>query len=121
MDPCVSTLTALQAAEARAASAERRLKAVIDALPEGVVLLDQDRRYVLWNERYRQIYHRSADLFAIGVRLTHQFRLSLSRPSRIRGRKPLPISKKQSHITHTCGLGKSLGKRDKSAVENAVQ
>ena len=79
MNGCASALTPLQAAEARATNAERRLKAVIDALPEGVVLLDQDRRYILWNERYSQIYRRSADLFAVGVRLMDTLRIGVER------------------------------------------
>jgi signal transduction histidine kinase len=55
----------LQALE-RAALAETRLRAAIDALPEGVVFLDPEGRYVLWNQRYAEIYHRSADLFEPG-------------------------------------------------------
>lgn len=67
------------AAEARAAVAESRLQAVLDAFPEGVVLLDAEGRYVAWNERYAEIYHRSADLFERGVRLMDALRIGVAR------------------------------------------
>ena len=34
-----------------------------------MVFLDAEGRYILWNQRYAEIYHRSADLFAPGRRL----------------------------------------------------
>jgi len=69
----------LAAAEARAAVAEARLAAVLEAIPEGVVLLDADGRYVLWNQAYADIYHRSADLFAPGRRLVEVLRVGVER------------------------------------------
>ena len=62
-----------------AALAETRLRAAIDALPEGVVFLDQEGRYILWNQRYAEIYHRSADLFAPGRRLAETLRIGVAR------------------------------------------
>jgi signal transduction histidine kinase len=70
---------ALAAAQARANLAERRLKEVLDAMPEGVVLLDREGRYVLWNATYAEIYHRSADLFAVGRRLVDVLRVGIKR------------------------------------------
>lgn len=69
----------LAEAEARAEAAEARLKSVVDALPEGVVLLDKEGRYLLWNRRYAEIYHRSADLFAVGRRLIDTLRIGVER------------------------------------------
>jgi PAS domain-containing protein len=69
--------TALRRAEARAALAEQRLRAVVDAIPEGIVLLDADGRYVLWNQRYSQIYHRSADLLVVGGKLIEALRIGV--------------------------------------------
>lgn len=60
---------AVARAEAQAELAESRLRDAIDAIPEGVVFLDAEGRYVLWNRRYAEIYHRSADLFRPGARL----------------------------------------------------
>jgi signal transduction histidine kinase/ActR/RegA family two-component response regulator len=70
---------ALRAATARAEVAEARLRAVVDAMPEGIVLLDAEGRYVLWNERYSQIYHRSADMFAPGAKLMDTLRVGVAR------------------------------------------
>jgi CheY-like chemotaxis protein len=70
---------ALAAAEADALAARDRLREAIDLLPEGVVFLDADGRYLLWNKRYAEIYHRSADLFAPGARLADTLRVGVAR------------------------------------------
>jgi signal transduction histidine kinase/CheY-like chemotaxis protein len=70
---------ALPAAEARARRAEARLKEILDAMPEGVVLLDSEGRYVLWNSAYADTYHRSADLFEVGRRLIDVLRVGVKR------------------------------------------
>ena len=67
------------AAETRAALAESRLEAVLEAIPEGVVLLDEEGRYVLWNKAYADIYHRSADLFEAGRKLVDTLRIGVAR------------------------------------------
>src|SRR6187402_1491277 len=69
----------LAAAEQRADAAEGRLKSVVESLPEGIVLLDREGRYVLWNKRYAEIYHRSSDLFAVGRRLIDTLRIGVER------------------------------------------
>ncbi|HET6971230.1 MAG TPA: response regulator, partial [Phenylobacterium sp.] len=58
---------------------EERLRDVIEAIPEGVVFLDADGRYILWNRRYAEIYHRSADLFRPGARLLDTLREGVAR------------------------------------------
>jgi CheY-like chemotaxis protein len=70
---------ALVAAEAEAKLARDRLRDAIDALPEGVVFLDAEGRYILWNKRYAEIYHRSADLFRPGARLIDTLRQGVAR------------------------------------------
>jgi len=64
---------------ARADRAEDRLADVIEAIPEGVVFLDPQGRYILWNRRYAEIYHRSADLFSPGARLIDTLREGVRR------------------------------------------
>jgi signal transduction histidine kinase/ActR/RegA family two-component response regulator len=59
---------ALVAAQRRAEQAEARLTEMIDILPEGVLFLDKDNRYVLWNQRYEEMY-RSPDLLARGAQI----------------------------------------------------
>src|ERR1700744_5610591 len=68
-----------RAAEDRAQKAHDQLRAAIDALPEGIVFLDQDGRYILWNESYAKIYKRSADLFRPGARLADTLRVGVGR------------------------------------------
>ena len=46
--------------------AHSRLRDAIDILPEGIVFLDAEGRYILWNQQYANIYKRSADLFRTG-------------------------------------------------------
>lgn len=70
---------ALLQAEMAAKHARDRLQAAIDAFPEGVVFLDQEGRYILWNARYAEIYHRSADLFAPGRKLAETLRIGVER------------------------------------------
>jgi signal transduction histidine kinase/CheY-like chemotaxis protein len=69
----------LAAAEARARQAEARLQEAVEAIPEGIVMLDADGRYILWNKTYADIYHRSADLFEKGARLVDTLRVGIAR------------------------------------------
>lgn len=70
---------ALWQAEAEAKLANDRMHDAIEAIPEGVVFLDADGRYILWNRRYAEIYHRSADLFRPGARLIDTLREGVRR------------------------------------------
>jgi CheY-like chemotaxis protein/PAS domain-containing protein len=70
---------AVAEAEAEARLARDRLRDAIDAIPEGVVFLDNDGRYILWNKRYAEIYHRSADLFRRGAKLADTLRVGVAR------------------------------------------
>ncbi|MEI9964903.1 MAG: ATP-binding protein [Caulobacteraceae bacterium] len=70
---------ALERARDEARTAERRLRAAIDVMPEGLVFLDSEGRYILWNKRYAEIYHRSADLFAPGRKLVDTLKVGVAR------------------------------------------
>src|SRR5579872_3879555 len=70
---------ALAKAEGAARAAERRLREALDALPTGVVVLDAELRYLLWNKAYGEIYHRSSDLFRVGRRLSETLRIGVER------------------------------------------
>jgi diguanylate cyclase (GGDEF)-like protein/PAS domain S-box-containing protein len=63
----------------RAEATNKQLREAIDMLPQGVVVLDREGRYVLWNEQYASIYKKSADLFEIGVRLEDTLRIGVAR------------------------------------------
>lgn len=70
---------ALAKARAEAEAAERRLREALDALPTGVVFLDSELRYILWNKAYGEIYHRSSDLFRVGRPLAETLRIGVER------------------------------------------
>jgi CheY-like chemotaxis protein len=70
---------ALAHAQAQADVAGQRLREALDLLPEGIVFLDADGRYLLWNKRYAEIYHRSADLFSSQVTLADTLRTGVAR------------------------------------------
>ena len=59
--------------------AHARLRDAIDILPNGLVFLDADGRYILWNQQYTDIYKRSADLFKPGARLQDTLRIGVAR------------------------------------------
>ena len=57
----------LQTAIGEARKSHERLRQAIDILPQGIVFLDADGRYILWNKKYSEIYSRSSDLFEHGA------------------------------------------------------
>src|SRR3954468_19524262 len=68
-----------EAAIAEARKSHERLREAIDILPQGIVFLDADGRYILWNKKYAEIYNRSSDLFAPGARLQDTIRIGVER------------------------------------------
>jgi diguanylate cyclase (GGDEF)-like protein/PAS domain S-box-containing protein len=67
------------AAIAQARKSHERLRQAIDLLPQGIVFLDADGRYILWNKKYSEIYSRSSDLFEPGARLQDTIRIGVER------------------------------------------
>ncbi|MFA5951828.1 MAG: EAL domain-containing protein [Hyphomicrobium sp.] len=72
-------LLAEVAAQNEMRAAHARLREAIDMLPEGIVFLDDEGRYVLWNKRYEEIYRTSADLFEVGRHFMDTLRIGVSR------------------------------------------
>ncbi|MEA2796633.1 MAG: hypothetical protein QOI87_4013 [Bradyrhizobium sp.] len=68
-----------EAAIAEARKSHERLREAIDILPQGIVFLDADGRYILWNKKYSEIYNRSSDLFKPGARLEDTIRIGVER------------------------------------------
>jgi diguanylate cyclase (GGDEF)-like protein/PAS domain S-box-containing protein len=68
-----------EAAIAEARKSHERLREAIDILPQGIVFLDADGRYILWNKKYSEIYNRSSDLFKPGARLADTIRVGVER------------------------------------------
>ena len=67
------------AAMATADAAHQRLREALEILPQGIVFLDAEGRYILWNQKYADIYKRSADLFKVGARLEDTLRVGVAR------------------------------------------
>ncbi len=87
-------------AEARRSHA--RLREAIDILPQGIVFLDEEGRYILWNKKYAEIYSATADLYRPGVRLEDTLRIGVARgeyPEAI-GREDEWIAERLSRLYH---------------------
>jgi CheY-like chemotaxis protein len=103
---------ALAEARAQAELAEARLRDAIEAIPEGVVFLDAEGRYILWNRRYAEIYHRSADLFRPGARLIDTLREGVRR-----GDYPDAIGHEEAWLAaREAKLGDATGDRHEQQV-----
>ena len=104
---------ALEYAEGQARKAERRLRDAIDAMPEGVVFLDPERRYILWNKKYAEIYHRSADLFEPGARLADTLRIGVQR-----GDYPEALGREEEWLAQRLALLDNPGVRHEQRLAN---
>ncbi len=83
-----------EAAIEQARQAHARQRDAIDILPEGIVFLDAEGRYILWNREYAKIYQRSADLFKQGARLEDTLRVGVAR-----GDYPEAIGREEEWLT----------------------
>ena len=86
-------ITEHRQASEEALHAHARLRDAIDILPHGLVFLDAEGRYVLWNQQYADIYKRSADLFKPGARLRDTLRAGV-----MRGDYPEAIGREEEWI-----------------------
>ncbi len=68
-----------EAAVADARRSHERLREAIDILPQGIVFLDGEGRYILWNKKYSEIYSATSDLFKPGARLEDTLRIGVER------------------------------------------
>lgn len=58
---------------------QSRLLDALDTLPEGIVILDNEGRYVAWNKQYVAMYPKTADLIQIGSSLETAVRAGIAR------------------------------------------
>src|SRR6202171_1665066 len=87
-----------EAAIAHARKSHERLREAIDILPQGIVFLDAEGRYILWNKKYAEIYNRSSDLFRLGARLEDTIRVGVER-----GDYPEAIGREEEWIAARVG------------------
>lgn len=90
-----------------------RFRAAMDELPEGIVLLDPDGRYIHWNRAYAEIYKRSADLFEVGVRMVDTLRIGVAR-----GDYPDAIGREEAWIEERMTVLANPGKRHEQRLAN---
>ncbi len=72
-------ITARRQAEAQVVRAEALLRGAIDTVNEAFVLFDPNDCLVICNDKYRQMYHASADLLVPGVQFEHVIREGVRR------------------------------------------
>jgi signal transduction histidine kinase/ActR/RegA family two-component response regulator len=104
---------AIARAEARANQAEGRLREALNVLPEGIVFLDNEGRYVLWNDAYADIYAKSADLFREGVRMIDTLRVGVAR-----GDYPQAIGHEEEWLAERMALLDNPGVRHEQRLAN---
>lgn len=102
-----------EAALLAASLAEKRLRAAIEALPEGIVFLDEEDRYILWNEKYAEIYAKSADLLEPGVRLADTLSVGVQR-----GDYPEAVGREEEWLAHRMALLRQPGIRHEQWLSN---
>ena len=93
--------------------AERRLREAIDVLPEGIVFLDREGRYVLWNQKYAEIYAKSADLFHEGARLCDTLRIGVER-----GDYPEAVGREEQWLEERLSLLDNPGTRHEQRLSD---
>jgi PAS domain-containing protein len=72
-------MRSLEAAQTAANLAEQRLRAAIDVLPQGVVFLDAEGRYVLWNRQYAEMYAGSPNPLKPGRSMAEVLRIGVAK------------------------------------------
>jgi diguanylate cyclase (GGDEF)-like protein/PAS domain S-box-containing protein len=103
--------TRAEAAIAEARKSHERLRAAIDILPQGIVFLDDEGRYILWNKKYAEIYNRSSDLFKPGARLADTIRVGVER-----GDYPEAIGREDEWIAERLGRLTQPGARHEQVL-----
>lgn len=104
---------ALLTAERQARQAEARLNDAVEAIPEGIVMLDAEGRYILWNKTYAEIYHRSADLFEKGAKLLDTLRVGVER-----GDYPDAIGREEEWLAARAARLNNPGERHEQRVSD---
>ena len=89
----------------------QRLREALEILPQGIVFLDNEGRYILWNQKYADIYKRSADLFKVGARLEDTLRVGVAR-----GDYPAALGREEAWIAERLQLLYKPGKQHEQVL-----
>jgi len=109
----VRTRAEAEAAIAEAQKSSDRLREAIDILPQGIVFLDPDGRYILWNKKYSEIYTKSADLFQPGALLKDTLRIGVER-----GDYPEADGREEEWIAERLAKLKTPGERHEQTLSD---
>jgi PAS domain-containing protein len=109
----VRTRAEAEAALADARKAHERLREAIDILPQGIVFLDPDGRYILWNKKYAEIYSGTAELFEVGARLQDTIRVGVDR-----GLYPDAIGREEDWLAERLAKMDQAGERHEQWLAN---
>src|ERR1700760_3784311 len=102
-----------EAAIAEARKSHERLREAIDILPEGIVFLDDEGHYILWNKKYAEIYKASSDLFKPGARLADTIRVGVER-----GDYPDAIGREEEWIAERLArLDQPIGRHEQTLAD----
>ena len=105
-----------EAAITEARKSHERLREAIDILPQGIVFLDDEGRYILWNKRYAEIYKASSDLFKPGARLADTIRVGVAR-----GDYPDAIGREEEWIAERLArLDQPIGRHEQTLIDGRV-
>ncbi len=105
-----------EAAIAEARKSHERLREAIDILPEGIVFLDDEGRYILWNKKYAEIYKTSSDMFKRGARLADTIRVGVRR-----GDYPDAIGREEEWIAERLArLEQPFGRHEQKLADGRV-
>ncbi len=105
-----------EAAIAEARKSHERLREAIDILPQGIVFLDDEGRYILWNKKYAEIYSRSSDLFKPGARLADTIRVGVGR-----GDYPDAVGREEEWIAERLAkLDRPIGRHEQTLADGRV-
>ncbi len=109
----VRNRTETEIAIADARRSHERLREAIDILPQGIVFLDAEGRYILWNKKYAEIYNGTADLFAKGVRLEDTIRVGVHR-----GEYPEAVGREDEWLAERLAKLSEPGKRHEQTLSD---
>src|SRR5436189_108348 len=115
LDAQLRPAAAIASAEEQARLAETRLREALNVLPEGIVFLDAEGRYVLWNKKYSEIYHRSADLFREGVKLADTLAVGVGR-----GDYPEAVGREEDWLAARLALLDNPGERHQQFLADGL-
>ena len=105
-----------EAAIAEARKSHERLREAIDILPEGIVFLDDEGRYILWNRKYAEIYSASSDMFKPGARLADTIRVGVAR-----GDYPDAVGREEEWIAERLAkLDQPIGRHEQTLADGRV-